>query len=392
MKNLGESVIAFLLTLPLLSLSQTTWPAPQNVTGSTDVHDPSICKDNKGKYWLFTTSVGLEIKTSEDRKNWTLIGTVWAPEQDIWTNNFTLTSDGNIWAPDCHFINGEFWLYYAASSFGSQNSGVFLAKSKSGLPGTWRNEGLVTSTTPSDNYNAIDPNLFIGMVSRHKLTSKVVDYTYSTSIDQRGKWHLTLGSFWTGIKQFSLLANSGKLETPTVAALAERTVNSGAIEAGYLFQVKDFYYLFTSWDFCCQGVNSTYNIRVVRSRSVDGPFVDKDGVQALDGGGTLVLGTHDNIVGPGGQSLFWDKGEPILVYQNLTPSIDYYTPAGSFIASELLESDETRLTNGKQLNVKHYGSIDKHDQTATTSTQFSREGHTSVRTRTVSGLNSHCSL
>lgn len=55
-------------------------------------------------------SVGIEIITSEDRKEWTSIGTIWAPGEDVWTNNYTLTTDGNIWAPDCHYINGEFWV------------------------------------------------------------------------------------------------------------------------------------------------------------------------------------------------------------------------------------------------------------------------------------------
>jgi len=309
MKFLGIGLLVSFLLLPLGVLGQTTWPAPQNVTGSTNVHDPSICKDNRGKYWLFTTSVGLEIRTSEDRRNWTLIGTVWAPGQDVWTDNFTLTTDANIWAPDCHYVDGEFWLYYAASSFGSQNSGIFLAKSKTGFPGTWVNEGLVTSTSSANDYNAIDPNLFI---------------------DDRGKWHLTLGSFWTGIKQFSLSPRTGKLASPVITALAERFVNSQSIEAGYIFQVGPFYYLFTSWDFCCQGINSTYNIHVVRSRDVTGPFVDKDGVDALDGGGTLVLATHDNIVGPGGQSIFLDKDGPILVYH-------YYTPTVSFLGLNRLD-------------------------------------------------------
>ncbi|GJJ14828.1 hypothetical protein Clacol_009096 [Clathrus columnatus] len=145
------------LATALLALAQD-WPLPANVTGSTAVHDPSICLDKDGKYWLFTTSisVGLEIITSVDRKVWTSIGTMWAPGEDVWTDNYTLTTNGNIWAPDCHYINNEFWVYYAASSFGSQNSAIFLARSKTGLPGSWTNEGLVTSSSAMDNYNTIE--------------------------------------------------------------------------------------------------------------------------------------------------------------------------------------------------------------------------------------------
>lgn len=49
---------------------------------------------------------------------------------------------------------------------------------------------------------------------------------------------------------------------------------------------------------CCSrpvGTSSTYNIRVGRSTSVTGGFVDKSGVALTSGGGTLVLGSHDSV-------------------------------------------------------------------------------------------------
>jgi arabinan endo-1,5-alpha-L-arabinosidase len=207
-------------------------------------------------------------------------------------------------------LNGEFILYYAASSFGSQNSAIFLAKSKSGLPGSWVNHGLVTSTSNANDYNAIDPNLIIV-----------------------GKdWFLSLGSFWSGIKLVNLNPRTGLLkdEFDPVTSLAERTANNGAIEASVIFKVKNYFYLFTSWDNCCQGVNSTYNIRVGRATNVKGPFVDADNVNLLDGGGTLVLASHGNIIGPGGQDLLQINDKPILLYH-------YYTPTGSFLGMNHLD-------------------------------------------------------
>lgn len=44
-------------------------------------------------------------------------------------------------------------VYYAASSFGSQNSAIFLAASTTGAVGSWSNYGLVTSSSTSNNYN-----------------------------------------------------------------------------------------------------------------------------------------------------------------------------------------------------------------------------------------------
>jgi len=297
-----------LSTVLFASSALSACVAPNAVTGDTSVHDPTICRDNTGKYWVFSTAVGLEIRTSTDRKAWTLVGKVW-PNGANWTDPFTLTSNGVLWAPDCTIINGEFWLYYAASSFGSQHSAIFLAKSKTGLPGSWTHEGLVTSTPPPTNdFNAIDPNLLI----------------------DGNNWILSFGSFWSGIKSLSLNPTTGLPINQTVTALSTRTANSGAIEASVLFKFKNFYYLFTSWDNCCESTDSTYNIRVGRSTTPTGGFVDKNGRALTAGGGSLVLGPHDSINGPGGQDLLLDRDGPIIVYH-------YYTPSGNFLGINKLD-------------------------------------------------------
>ncbi|KAJ7982789.1 glycoside hydrolase family 43 protein [Mycena polygramma] len=280
---------------------------PGKVTGNTAVHDPSMCKSASGQYFVFSTGVGIEIRTSTDRTAWTFQGLVW-PNGASWTDAYTGTSNGALWAPDCTVVGNTFYLYYAASTFGSQKSAIFFAKSTTGLPGSWTNEGLVTSTVAGNTYNAIDPNLLI----------------------DGSNWYLSLGSFWTGIKLETLSASTGKPANSAVTNLATRTANGGAIEASVIYKSGSFYYLFTSWDNCCQGTSSTYNIRVGRSTSPTGGFVDASGVSLLNGGGTLVLGTHDSIVGPGGQDVMTDTDGPILVYH-------YYTSSGSFLGINKLD-------------------------------------------------------
>ncbi|KAJ7242826.1 glycoside hydrolase family 43 protein [Mycena haematopus] len=289
------------------SLSQAV-VGPGVVTGNVNpVADPTMCKSSSGEYFVFSTAPGIEIRTSPDRTAWTLIGLVW-PDGASWTDKYTLTTNGNLWAPDCTVIDGTFYLYYAASSFGSQNSAIFFAKSTTGLPGSFTNEGLVTSTATGSTYNAIDPNLFI----------------------DGSNWWLSLGSFWSGIKLEALGSSTGKPSSTSVTSLATRTADSGAIEASVIYKFGSFYYLFTSWDICCDGTSSTYNIRVGRSSSVSGPYVDKSGVNLLNGGGTLVLASHDNVIGPGGQDLLTDVDGTVMVYH-------YYTSAGTFLGINLLD-------------------------------------------------------
>ncbi|KAJ7164724.1 glycoside hydrolase family 43 protein [Mycena crocata] len=281
---------------------------PGIVTGNTAVHDPSMCKSASGQYFVFSTGVGIEIRTSPDRTAWTLVGKVW-PNGASWTDPYTGTSNGALWAPDCtaSFLL-MYLLYYSASTFGSQKSAIFFAKSTTGLPGSWTNQGLVTETAPGATYNAIDPNLLI----------------------DGSNWYLSLGSFWTGIKLETLGSSTGKPTSSAVTNLATRTANSGAIEASVIYKFGSFYYLFTSWDNCCQGTSSTYNIRVGRSTSPTGGYVDAAGVALTNGGGTSVLATHDNIHGPGGQDIMTDGDGVILVYH-------YYTSAGSFLGINRLD-------------------------------------------------------
>ncbi|EIN11524.1 glycoside hydrolase family 43 protein [Punctularia strigosozonata HHB-11173 SS5] len=299
--------LAVLSSLILAGLAKA-YVGPGVVTGDTAVHDPTICKDGSGKYWLFSTGTGIEIRTSTDRTAWTYVGVVWPNGAPSATNTYTGTTNGALWAPDCQYVNSKFRLFYAASTFGSQNSAIFYAESTTGAPGSWTDEGLVISTSSSSNYNAIDPNLFI-----------------STG----GSWYLSLGSFWTGIKLVQI-DSTGALESSTITSIAERTANGGAIEASVIYQYGSYFYLFTSWDKCCDGTSSTYNIRVGRSTSVSGTYTDASGVSLLSGGGTLVLETHDSIYGPGGQDVFTDTDGPIMVYH-------YYTSTGSWLGINKLD-------------------------------------------------------
>jgi arabinan endo-1,5-alpha-L-arabinosidase len=54
--------------------------------------------------------------------------------------------------------------------------------------------------------------------------------------------------------------------------LADRFVPPNALEAPAISYRDGWYYLFVSFDFCCQGTASTYKIAVGRARTPTGDF------------------------------------------------------------------------------------------------------------------------
>lgn len=289
--------------------SQTIEPAPPstasnrplnplgpNTTTLPRVHDPVIAKEGD-TYYSFSTGRGLTLYSSPNRLNWQRLGRVF-PEAMPWTATTIPGSTDHYWAPDISFWNGKWHLYYSVSTFGKNRSAIGLATSPTLDPKRadyrWSDEGSVIESNIGDNWNAIDPNLIV---------------------DANGQPWLTLGSFWSGIKLVKLDPKTGKVpDGQQLFSVARRPEKGGAIEAPFLVRHGDFYYLFVSFDACCRGVNSTYNIRVGRSKEITGPYVDRDGKSLLDGGGTLVLEGQGRWRGPGHNSVYQENGRDWLVY------------------------------------------------------------------------------
>jgi arabinan endo-1,5-alpha-L-arabinosidase len=287
-----------------------SYPGPGVVSGNTGAHDPSVVKTPAGGYIVAHTGANLSLKTSTDRTAWRNAGSVF-PNGASWTTSYTNGSN-QLWAPDISYRNGQYYLYYSASSFGSRHSAIFLATSATGASGSWTNQGLIIETSNSSNYNAIDPNLVV---------------------DTAGQWWLSFGSFWTGIKLIQLNPGTGKRLDSTVRGIAQRTGGSTAIEAPFIFRHGNYYYQWVSFDSCCQGASSTYRIMVGRSTSVTGPYTDRNGTALTSGGGTQVLAGRGSIHGPGHQAVISDTDAEVLFYH-------YYANSGaSYLGINLIGYD-----------------------------------------------------
>ena len=258
-----------------------------------------MVKTPGGSYIAAYTGDNVQLKTSTDRTRWQNAGAAF-PNGAPWTNPYTKGSR-NLWAPDISYHSGQYYMYYSASSFGSSRSAIFLATSPTGASGSWTDRGMVIESFENTGWNAIDPNLVV---------------------DAQGRWWLSLGSFWSGIKMIALNPGTGKRVDNQLISLAARPDAGGALEAPYITRNGGYYYLWVSFDRCCQGAASTYRIMVGRSMSVTGPYVDKTGRQMMQGGGTQVMSSHGAIHGPGHNAVFTDTDGDVLVYH-------YYNNAGA---------------------------------------------------------------
>ncbi|KAM0201600.1 hypothetical protein ACHAPA_009465 [Fusarium lateritium] len=288
------AMLKFLVTgmLAMASAVNAAYPNPGPVNGAVTVHDPTVVKTPSGGYILAHTGDNVALKTSSDRTTWKEAGAAF-PNGAPWTTTYT-KGEKNLWAPDISYHNNQYYMYYSASSFGERNSAIFLATSKTGASGSWTNQGVVVETTNSNDYNAIDGNLFV---------------------DSDGKWWLSFGSFWSGIKMIQLDPSTGKRTGTNMLSLAKRDSSvDGAIEAPFIVKRGSYYYLWVSFDRCCNGAASTYRVMVGRSSSVAGPYVDKAGKQMMSGGGTEIMASHGDIHGPGHNAVFADSDADVLVY------------------------------------------------------------------------------
>jgi arabinan endo-1,5-alpha-L-arabinosidase len=254
----------------------------------------------EGAYYLFSTGLGIPVRRSTDLRNWTLLPPVFRAIPR-WIPLEVPGSTGDLWAPDVVSANGRYYLYYAASTFGSNLSCIGLATNTTLGPkdpgSRWVDEGKVIASAPGQtDWNAIDPNLFI---------------------DDPTHWYLAFGSFWDGIKMIALDPHTGlpSHQPPEIMSLARRPgVTDDPIEAAYITRNGGYYFLFVSFDYCCRGTRSDYKIAVGRSRSVTGPYVDAAGVGMLEGGGTIVLQSSADVHGPGHNSILRDGDAEYLVH------------------------------------------------------------------------------
>ena len=259
---------AFLLVSPLPALD-----------GQPGMHDPSTVVVHDGKFYVYATGGGLPIAISDDGWTWRRAGTLMQalpggrPGPDV-----IARGGNNTWAPDVIRSGDKYFVYYSAP--GTQpKSAIGLLVGRTLDPDSpdykWEDGGPVVWSDGVEDSNAIDPGVF-----RDPTT---------------GSLWLTYGSYFGYIRLVELNPTSGKRLYPERKPI-NIAINS---EASIMIFRDGWYYLLVTHGSCCAGANSSYNIRMGRAKKVTGPFLDNMGIDMLQGGGKLFLGSSGRYIGPG---------------------------------------------------------------------------------------------
>ena len=294
------TALAFLLAVAMPPLAPAATAPP--LRGNIGIHDPSTVIKCKDRYYIFGSGRGIISKWSKDKVLWTTGPKVFA-SAPTWATNTVPAFDGNIWAPDIALINGRYCLYYSISSWGSQVSAIGVVTNPTLDPTDatyrWTDQGIIIQSTNGGAYNTIDP---------------------SVAKDANGNPWLVFGSYWTGIYIIQLDPLTGLRVAPDLPAT--RLAYNSSIEASCIYRHGSYYYLFANWGSCCVGVNSTYNIRVGRATSITGPYLDRNGVDMVNNGGSLFLEGTGKFTGPGHLAVLAENGAEWFSY--------HYYDAGAY--------------------------------------------------------------
>jgi autotransporter-associated beta strand protein/T5SS/PEP-CTERM-associated repeat protein len=294
-------------TLAIALALMVVVPCSAQHTGQLGAHDPSTLIKSGTQYYYFATGNGIASRNSSNLAAWSGGPAVFG-SPPAWTTQAVPNFTGHFWAPDIAYFNGKYHLYYSVSDWGTIDSAIGVVTTPSLSSPTWTDLGKVVQSdavweagpnTDTTGYNAIDPSILV---------------------DTDGKVWMAFGSYSSGILVTEIEPTTGKRKnTSTLAATQVANNASGGgwgstIEGAALTKHGNFYYLFLNYGGCCSGVDSTYDIRVGRSASPTGPFLDQSGVDMRSSGGTIFLDDDGRRMGPGHFSMMTDAGQDYFGY------------------------------------------------------------------------------
>lgn len=245
--------------------------------GKPYIHDPSTIAECDGKYYTFGTGGGGLIS------------------EDGWTWHDGAERPGGGAAPDVLKIGDRYLIIYGATGggLGGGHHGRILTMWNKTLdphsPDFKYTQAIeVCSSDGMEDNDAIDPGLLLDPTT--------------------GRLWVSYGTYFGTIRLIELDPKTGE----RVKGNIEKDIAIDC-EASDLIYRNGWYYLLGTHGTCCDGVNSTYNIVVGRSKSVEGPYIDNVGRDMYQGGGKMVIAAGNRVCGPGhfGRTVI-DEGVEIM--------------------------------------------------------------------------------
>lgn len=265
--------------------------------------DPTVLKDpNSGYFYVVGTEDDwgdgqgrqlMPILRSVDLVTWEHLG-------NAFTSKPSWKSSGGLWAGDLTYIDDKYFLYYSYSIWADPNPAI----------------GLAIADTPEGPYVDHGKLFFSDEIG----VPNSIDPFY---MEENGKKYLFWGSYNSDDNQGTYgipLSNDGK-SVPDFSKKVK--IAAGDFEAVTIHKKGGYYYFIGSKGGCCDGANSTYNVRVARSKSLFGPYLDKNGRDIRDrDNGTLILTGNSKFAGPGHNSRIFtdDNGRDWMLYHGILKS------------------------------------------------------------------------
>ena len=228
------------------------------------VHDPSVLYAD-GVYYIYGSH--MQAAKSADLQDWQMFSKLdkcaLQPDYAVeYREALAWAQTGTFWAPDVvRLADGRYYMYYCCCEGSKPLSALGLAVSDS-PEGPFENVGILLKSggagyDATKLPNAIDPCVFF---------------------DAEERLWMVYGSYSGGIFLLELDSQTGLVKEGQ-AEYGVRLLggNHARIEAPYIIYNAEtgYYYLFLS--FGGLNVNDGYNIRVCRSRNVEGPYEDARG-------------------------------------------------------------------------------------------------------------------
>ncbi len=285
-----------------------------NVSSGASVHDPSILKAN-GKYYIYGSH--MSCAACDDLKTWRFVAdgyrksnTVYGQIYDVYDEAFAyagspeslIPTDNakqggeHVWAPDVIYNKamGKYVMYYCTTStWNASNLCYGISDSPEG-PFEWQG-ALIYSGYDAETIKGTDVLDYVDEDYALSTYIKGREYRfedYPNAIDPAvfydadGRMWMVYGSWSGGIFLLELDEKTGKVIHPAADPdnsvdpyYGKRLLGGGhnSIEGPYILwdEESGYYYLFVSYG----GLNRDggYQIRVFRSETPDGDYVDMNG-------------------------------------------------------------------------------------------------------------------